>query len=272
VDMTYRLPLLGETGTVSRLFSNAVYAVTNGAFSDQIEPYGVRAYVIGQQMTDAGRRTPDARGQNEKNMDRSTVHGPQSTALVAIAVTTTGHLEQVRAEEPGLPRTGRPGKKNILPNPSFEESTLPGWPHYYVQFDFGPVLIGHPGASFQVVTNAPFHGRFCLQLVSTNNQGKGFFFYLGPQVYQPQECAWSLYLRANRDGVKVKIGGKPIGGFWPDQQVTLTTAWQRYTVTAIVPPGVPEYNKFSVFVLGEGTVWVDAMQLEKGAVPTDFEP
>ncbi len=52
----------------------------------------------------------------------------------------------------------------------------------------------------------------------------------------------------------------------------LTTAWKRYEQSGVLAPSINRYHQFGIRVYGQGTVWVDALQVEKGAAPTEFDP
>lgn len=53
----------------------------------------------------------------------------------------------------------------------------------------------------------------------------------------------------------------------------LTTGWRRYVLTFDLPKADAVYAAFNCFCTDEaGTVWIDALQLEKGAAATDYAP
>ena len=52
----------------------------------------------------------------------------------------------------------------------------------------------------------------------------------------------------------------------------LSREWKRYAVTGPVPADVYRKCGFEFQLRGYGTIWVDAMQMEKGDTPTVFEP
>ncbi|MGI6086320.1 MAG: hypothetical protein ACOYCD_00015 [Kiritimatiellia bacterium] len=64
--------------------------------------------------------------------------------------------------EPGYSNEGRVGIKNILPNPSFEDETISGWPDYYIpacRATGWRQRIGTPDAPVGLSTNQPYHGE-----------------------------------------------------------------------------------------------------------------
>ncbi|MEA3399993.1 MAG: sugar-binding protein [Armatimonadota bacterium] len=240
LDVTFTLSCLGAEGTVGRLFAEDRHQVRDGSFTDRMEPYATRAYAIAE---------------------------PAATAEPArIRVTMTAHQEAAGEPEREIPRSGRTGRRNLLPNPSFEDATLPGWPDYYRPWYSEP-LIGSPDAGWGQDDTDPWHGQYCLRITKNTPRYNGTYFYIAPQHNRPVRYVFSLYLRAERDGMQVTVGG---GGFdW--KKLTLTTSWERYHVTGIVPPRADRHTMLQVRLLDDGRIWADALQFEAGEEPTDFE-
>ena len=265
VDTQFRVSLLGHSGTVMRLFAKDSYAVRDGVFADRIEGYGVRAYVL------------DAHD--------------SSASPIELTVATKSHPQLAKAEPVEIPRTGRPGKRNIVPNPSFESFSLPDWPDYYrflppssfLKEHISPFL-GIPNAPYGLDRSAPFHGKLCARLAAREEAQYNryprtmpkVFCYLAPQVDRPENYVFSAYIRAERNGARAQFLGtaKSANGdrLLGNREFTLTTEWQRYSEATVVPPGLDEYTWIGVCVRGEGAVWMDALQFEKGREPTTFEP
>lgn len=262
VDAAFSISSLGPTGMVSRLFDDARFPVKDGAFRERIEGYGVRAYRL------AG--TP-----------------PAAAAPVDIRVAITAHPELGQGEEIEHPRTGRIGKRNLTPNPSFEEASLPGWPDYYrvypsahYQLERKPArpFLGIAGAVFGTDTAQAWHGKASLRLTASPDAYVACsrcVCYLAPKFDRPTHCTASVYMRAEREGVEARFifqgdagaGAKYLG----NETFKLTTAWQRYAESDLAPTGLDPYNLFGVAVRGEGAVWIDALQFETGLEPTEFE-
>ncbi len=141
VDVAFKIPALAAMTQVTQWFAGRQIDVQAGAFSDRLEPRGVRAYAL----------TPAAAIEEQPLM---------------LTVCATGHPEERVAEPPMLMHEGRPGRKNIFPNPGFEEQSLPDWPDYITVWSMGGLLnrIGSPAAQIMAVTNQPFEGRYCLQM------------------------------------------------------------------------------------------------------------
>ncbi len=247
VDAQIEIPGL-DAGTVALLADPAATrTVAGGKFSEKFERYGTRAY-------------------------RVTPPKPFGEPVV-MRVKLTPHPQP---PETGYTEIGRTDKKNIVPNPSFEEFSLPGWPHYWkvVNSSFqGPSRrIGGANPQFTLDENQPFHGKSSLRL----DAGSRIYLYLRPGVKTPTDYVLSVYLRGNKPGVKVTFFG---GGDAPriplDQTWTLTTEWKRYSVVVPIRPDIAAFPMLQVTVPNtppDARVWIDALQLEPGREPTEFEP
>lgn len=243
VEVTYTISGLGKKGKVARLFSDPKYDVVNDSFSERLESLGTRAYLL---------KLP----------------GKIETP-VAISVQTKPRPELAVPEPPATPREGRPGKKNLVQNPGFEEATLPSWPDYYRPYR--GKFVGTPQANWGLETTDPYQGKYCLRMESNEKRtgigywGTGFDFYLAPQSDRPTPYTFSMYLKADREGMQVQLP-------WEQKKTPVTAGeWRRYSVSGAIPPRVASYNTFRVLFWGEGTVWADAVQVEKGEKPTPFE-
>jgi hypothetical protein len=87
------------------------------------------AYFQGQPMPGADGYLDPATADHLRKLARDADANRMKVYLMDVAVQTRGHPELVQAES-AVPVTGQVGRKNLIPNPSFEESTLPGWPDY----------------------------------------------------------------------------------------------------------------------------------------------
>lgn len=243
VDVTFRSPALQSAAQVTRWFADRQMDVQAGAFSDRLEPCGVRAYAL-----------PAAGA---------------TGAPLALTVNTQGHPEEGVPESPMLMHEGRRDRKNLFQNPGLEDQALPGWPDYISLWNTGGLLsrVGGPAAQIMAVTNQPFEGRHCLQMAP----GTQIRFKLAPQVYQPTDYTLSFHVRGDGRPARLACGGGGAGVF-PDINIVPTREWQRCHLTGIIPPGLNPLNQFILSVSGTGTVWLDAIQFEKGSAPTEFEP
>ena len=244
VEATYRVSLLGERGTVGRLFSDDTYKVRNGAFFDELEKMGTRAYAF----------------KSSKRIN----------APVTIKVEMEAHRDE-GVVETGAPVTGRVGKKNLMPNPSYEETTFPDWPDYFIcrtQRLGEDFFLGDKDGGVVLDTENPFHGKVSLKLVSKKHGGTWTMAEVWPKEPEPTEYVFSVYMKADRDGLQA-------GWFGFNQnnpKVKLTTKWKRYYIKGSVPFHSYDNPLWGVRTDDVGTMWVDALQLERGSEPTEFEP
>jgi len=236
VEATFTLSCLPPDGQVKRLFGAGACAVRQSAFTDRLEPFATRAYL-----------TPDG----------------GATAPVKIDVAAEPGPDKSKPLETEISRSGRPGKKNLVQNPGFELSTLPGLPDYYQVWD-GEPLVGAPDSACGLDATDPYEGKVCFRVT----RGLGFRLYLAPQHAEPTNYVFSLYLKGDRDGIPVELRN----GTLQRKIVRLSTSWQRYWTTALVPSACDSHNSIYVIKKGEGTIWADAVQFEPGREPTEFEP
>jgi len=257
VETTFKLSNLGKE-KVQQVFAKWRANAKDSSFKDRIEPYGVRAYRY------------DGKG--------------DKTEPVNVALTMKAQPDAITPEPAPIPVSGRAGKKNLVQNPGFELATLPGAPDY---FPLGPQNLngpraGQPGAWFELDTSQPFEGKCCLRLkcatkTPANITQNMVRFKLSPKCDKPTTFVFSAYMRADRDGVQATLVQivKRASGFGDAKPVTLTKAWQRYSASGDVAVELGRYNMFGIIVTGPAdgfTVWVDALQFEPGAEPTDYEP
>ncbi|MDP6776896.1 MAG: hypothetical protein QGI83_09030 [Candidatus Latescibacteria bacterium] len=241
VDATYWIAGLGEVSTAGRLFSDREHPVQNGSFGDRLGFMDTRAYTL--------------------------VTGVEIDDPVEITVTTVAHPEETDPVygAPGHPDTGRPGKRNLLRNPGFEEAAFPNWPDYYLFSD---------GCSLD--SEQAFEGTTCLKINSGSRQER-VYAACSPDLEESTGFVLSAYMRADRDGVTVRFLGfgwrvpEPTFGY---KDITLTTEWKRYWEAGTLIPGLPKWHSVGVLVPADqsATVYVDAMQFEKGQSPTDYDP
>ncbi len=241
VTAVFTVHLPGLHSPVKRMFGGGSLALENGAFQEKLDPYATRAYLLS---------------------------APESGKPVDIVVAAQAHLDAWQPES-ATPRTGRPGKRNIMPNPSFEEASLPDYPDYWwLGSHCGAThpdeRTGRVNAQFSLDKNNPYHGKVSYRVAS------GYvYFELSPQHDRPTPYVWSAWMRADSDEALVKIDFMDV-----DNKKTLlkiTREWKRYRVPVIMPANAPRHNGYGLSVIN-GPVWIDAVQFEQGAEPTEFEP
>jgi len=159
-----------------------------------------------------------------------------------------------------------PQKGNLLANSSFEVGSLHPWraSNMTLKPDEAEKVHGNRSARFVV------RGRTILTCG---------LFVARPQVAH----TLSLWLKTERGGVRARfsVNSAYVAGTQPyapvfrgiEGQGILTTDWQRYTVTGILPPSPNGfYFVRAVFEADKPTtVWVDAVQLEEGEKATPFK-
>jgi len=229
------------------LFAGPVAAVSGGVFAETLPARGVRAYAF----------------------DRISTNGP---VCIAVRIKPLGKEGPI---EDGYRHEGRKGLKNIQANPSFEEATLAGFPDYYWPFDYHGLQggwrhrIGTPDAVIGLTDQKPFHGERCLFMRWREPQGSvGIIFRCAPQHPTEQAYVLSFYARAETSEpveARFKVYGRSAG------RLTIEgTDWKRYSQRLTIPPKADSHSILFMFV--GGPMCIDAMQLEQGQVPTEFQP
>ena len=228
---------------VRRLFADREWLVRAGVFTDRLEAHATRAYAF------AGIDTVGA-----------------EPAKVSIRMTS--HKELAEPDVP-TPRRFTGERKNMIANPSFEEATFPGWPDYFKPIQY---TLASCGKHFVLDSEDAFHGKRSLKLISDGRRVPTLYFHQGdsnlndPYTGDPKvEYVLSAYLRADHDGVRVRMKAKTRYG-----DVKLSTSWKRYTWKVTLPSRI--YFICNPTRKGPAVVWIDALQLENGDRPTEFEP
>ncbi len=241
VNTTYKISCVKNKSKAVSIFGNKFFEIKNHSFSETLEPFGVRAYRLES---------------NGKNVD------------ITINVKTVPDTTREILDKAEIPRQGRRGKRNILPNPSFEVATVKDWPDYYRPLvSPWPYLVGNADSGWSQDVNNVLYGKKSLRL---SGCGQGFGVIISPQIFKAEPYTFSIYLKAAEEGTKVRIGlrGYRYSKF---EWISLSTKWKRYSITRNMPPGLHKYNSIIVQVKEPGTVWADAAQLEKGVVATEFQ-
>lgn len=178
-----------------------------------------------------------------------------------------------------------PGK-NLVPNASFECGTG-GWASIgrASHWTWGGNLTGLLG---ELDATAAAHGKSSLKVRLSPNTAPVFYFdyfemYREPiQIVTTANLGWlrlekgatytlSAMMKSDRPDLKIKMKVERMG----QQDVQLTTDWQRYTMTrkATDEHGYVGFElDLPAQKLEEATLWLDAVQLEKSDQATDFAP
>ncbi len=252
VDAEFKLPLPAECGSVGRLFGGETYAVSNGVFRERLEPFVTRAYTIAGKIAAAN--------------------------IAHIDVTMIPHPELARAEAPTVSRFD--GKnKNMIANPSFEIATLANFPDYYKPWSwpnpFPDNLINGASTRISLDAASPYHGKTALKISVADGNNAGVYIEQGQSHISDRylgnpntEFVFSAWLKGDRDGVKLRFGANHTGA--RDTEVAVTREWKRYAWPLKLPARIWLIVNHEAKTGGGGTVWIDALQLEKGMEPTEF--
>jgi len=155
------------------------------------------------------------------------------------------------------------GRRNLLPNSSFELGMNDGWAATNLPYRFCHVF-----TSRDEDAQNPLHGRYCLHVPAG---AKAF-----SRVYALAEggpMTLSVHARAAEDGVAAQVsliavdqrknrGEKPL----LTVPCKLSRSWQRFHASGEVPAG-----QVAIQVDSAAQLWLDAMQLERGPL-TDYAP
>ncbi len=274
VDVTFSIENLGNA-MVSCPFSQFSATAVNGEFSDQLDGFGTRAYTftgaLNKPVNIGVNMTPLADNDPEPPLD------------------ATG------ASIPPHPDSGRVGKVNLMQNPTLDESVFTNWPDYCWPSYANP-RIHDAEQTWGLVTTADIPGggdglpagcgERSLQIVNPLNANR-FSFYFIPEADAAvtNSYTFSAYLKSDSTNtIWVTLGGLYLNNL--DNTDTcptnayVTDTWQRYQCTIkvpeqakldqIYPPDIFENNYFYILVREPGTVWVDAVQIEKAASASAF--
>ena len=211
-------------------------AVRNGVFTETFEPYSTRAWRVDL--------TPDA-------------------APRAVTILQTVLKDDLPNPETVLLNAWRPGRKNVLPNPSFEDAYAEGSPDY-CRLSAGATL-QEGGALF---------GKRCLRIeMVAGGPYENVQMHCDPQDSKPQVYTLSVYMKADRDGMVAWLRGmqmNPEKRYGENADCKLTKEWQRFSITGVIAARISEAI-YEIRLREPGVIWIDGVQLERGEVPTEFE-
>ena len=262
VDVTYDISLLGSSGTVSRLFSQSTYSVSDGSFSEQLAGFATRAYTFDSEST------------NPITID------------VAMTPRTDLEPDAETGHYPPYPLSGRPDKTNLMQNPDLEDNVIPNWPDYCKAWYIKSYRVNSANQHWGLINtpdlssledeiendggdpdNESDPGSTCLKITKDSIMN-GFYFNLA--LESQEDYTFTVYIKKEGTGFqKARIGSSDIDY----EDITLTESWIRYEYTCTVPyndgEGLP-YQYFYVKPLYDGTIYVDAVQVEKSDTATAF--
>ena len=235
------------------LFDGELGAINAGAFTDTLPGRGVRSYVF----------------------DKIDADG---VVRIETQIKTLGDAGTI---EPSYSNEGRVGMKNILPNPSFEDETIPGWPDYYKpqgRYVGWRQRIGSPDAPVGLTTNQPYHGEKCLFLARAFGN---ILWSFGPQLPVAKPYVFSFYARTDSPEPVSLLFKSGLFEKKSQQYIKISgREWTRYSLRLIMPAGYAHPSNITMWLIAgdayfqtpSAPVFLDAFQLEPGLEPTEFEP
>ncbi len=245
-DAAFDLGALQPTDRAERMFGGPAPTLDGGRLRDRLEPLGVRAYRF------RGVEPPS---------------GP-----VPLPVTQQPLRDQARPRALSIPPAQIGPAANVMRNPSFEEAALPGTPDYFSFYNIPPGrLLGSSEAVYRLDPADPVDGKLALRIAVGAQPGeqRALITYTPlPNDAKPLDYVFSLFVKTDQDGVtaKVRMAGKTV-------TIPVGRAWKRQSFACTVPARPdPENNLFvELFPIGTPyTVWVDALQMERGTDPSAF--
>ena len=267
VQAKWDLSALGEGLRVSDFSSKKPFELHKSVFTDHLEGYGTRVYLIA--------------GGNRKR---------GAKAIVRLSLSSEA-VDRMNLVHQPVKKPSR--NKNLLANSSFEEAALPGWPDCWA---VGPLrlgqMVGDPGAPGQDDTFA-YHGKYSLKILNPyRNVVKGVRIpykhpypltkrrWSGVPVERGRTYVFSVYLRSDKEGSKARLMVyNYFGGHWKtaslQETVELTTEWQRYQLVCPIPEAKGQsWLAVNIRILHHGTsaIWIDAAQFELGETATPYQP
>ena len=172
----------------------------------------------------------------------------------------------------------RPTTINLIGNPSFEICANPdipdGWTH---EPGWGNEAdeswCSAPGYErwhqhWSLDTSRPFHGGRTMKVKHPLR-----LHGMVHQMAKGTDYTFSAHLRSDRDDLLAFIGAASPGRRSQGEEVHVGKRWKRYFVK-FSPYALPDhpYRSLSIVPKERGTLWIDAVQLEKGHAPSAFSP
>ena len=159
--------------------------------------------------------------------------------------------------------------RNLVPNSGFEQETLRGWPDNWrpVFSMISPGFIGTEDAIWGSDHQVAFEGKKSLRSMVTEKPAPRGFHYqfrtAALRLGEEKQYTLSLYMKADRPKFAVNLYmGKET------KQVGVSTEWARYTFTT----KLGQIAYINIMPRSQGTLWVDAVQLEEGTEATAYMP
>jgi len=190
----------------------------------------------------------------------------------------TAWSDDFRLIDLGMPRPPVAKSKNLVPNSSFEQCKLPGWPVRWKQtpyYGFGDNLIGTKDAPWGQDDRYAVHGKYSLR--TTGSQSANILLSWGQRwnagidLKDGKTYTFSMYLRTDKPGTPVKIDLRDFG----ETTVRLTRDWKRYSITKAFHETAMNNSTTAIKIYMESSdpnahVWMDAVQLEESPTATQY--
>lgn len=243
-EVRFSLPeKLGNEAVV--LFDDRELAIEDAVLEDRIEPYGRRVY-------------------------RLTGAWEQGDTLRISAELGTAVLKP----DP----TFEPSKRNLIVNGSFEHDyqQLPGWPLGWHPGDsiMESGVVGSEAGRWTPDSDQAHHGERSLRLIKTASgiaDSDGLYNLAeapaaGQTVDHPEtgKYTFSVWLKGDRP-----VRARLMAGWSTMEDFEVGTEWTRYQFS--YDRGSPGKSFVRVYLMKEGKLWVDGVQLERGGRATEFE-
>lgn len=155
--------------------------------------------------------------------------------------------------------------KNILHNSSFEQCTLDdlpdywGCPHWGLADSYWATHFEEWQRNFVTDTTVAYDGKRSMRISNLSDKPSGglTLWSVCVRANLNEPYTLSAYMRSEPAGVKVKMG---------KETFTLTTEWRRYSTAFVKTTNSLYEDMVPIAPQGKGVVWIDAAQLEKGAL------
>lgn len=233
-------------------------AVANALFSEKIEPYGVRAY-------------------------RLKLTGNPAPVEVAVEMTPIPEEQAPSVDVPGIARQLMMSK-NYMPNPCFAKQTNKDVPDFYRPYFCLSVdpFWGQKGKSdWYIDDTVLWNGHPSLRMFKRPYLEGGYktraltgVFY-PPASKQAMKITFSVHARSETPNARLSVRpGSPQDNVKHGIIRGLTAEWQRYHLTFDLPPGRGANlgGRTILIMPSEGAViWINGLQIEQGAEPTEFQ-
>lgn len=152
--------------------------------------------------------------------------------------------------------------ENILTNGGFEDGVLAPWTSY---------TTGTVNATFEVVTDDPIEGEYCVQANLAQagaNFWDAFFKYPGLVFEQGKYYTFAAFLKCDVGDrqimLKPELDQAPNTGYGA-QTVTITTDWEEYYVTTdVFTANVDPADVVFLMAYEAGTIWIDNVRFYEG--------